>query len=302
MKKFLIKSGIYLVALILISNLICVGLMFSLRNSSFYKPYFLTSNFQERQVFDYVILGSSRGLTTLDSRQIDEELNTSGLNISMDDTDLKSHLLMLKHFVASSYKSRKVILTLDQSNFIKTDSTLGNNDYRFAAYGYKDYVRAHYKSYEEGTVKPLSRSGYLPILSYSYYNLELIAPSLMAIGQPEKRNKFDDYGNYSYPTNRSIKKPKKIETVEAKFSNPILDNIQKICQEQNMELIIYIAPYADRQILIDNNESNYKVMNHSGILLNQEELFYDIIHVNKIGRQKATEHFIQELSLNYLLM
>ncbi|ARN77655.1 hypothetical protein BST97_06405 [Nonlabens spongiae] len=297
MKKFLIKCGIYLVALILISNLICFGLMFSLRNSSFYKPYFLTSNFQEGQVFDYVILGSSRGLTTLDSQQIDEELNTSGLNISMDDTDLKSHLLMLKHFAASGFRSKKVVLTLDQSNFIKIDSTLGNNDYRFAAYGYKDYVRTHYESYEEGTVKPLSRSGYLPMLSYSYYNLELIAPSLMAVAQPKKRNKFDGFGNYSYPTNRSIKKQEKIETVSARFSNPILDAIQKICQEQNMELIIYIAPYADREIVIGDNESNFKVINHSGILLNQEELFYDVIHVNKIGRQKATEYFIQELKL-----
>ncbi len=297
MKKFLIKSGYYAIALVLISNLICVGLMWSLSNSSFYKPYFLTSSFQTEQTFDYIILGSSRGLTTLDSKQIDEQLNTSGLNFSMDDTDLKSHALMLEHFVASGYHSKKVVLTLDQSNFIKTDSALGNNDYRFAAYGYRDYVTRHYENYEEGTVKPLSRSGYLPMLCYSYYNLELIAPSLMAIIQPEKRNKFDDRGNYSYPTNKSIKKQKKIETVPARFINPILDGIQSICQEQNMELIIYIAPYADRQIEIDENESNFKVINNSGVLLNQEELFYDVIHVNRIGRQKATDYFIEEFKL-----
>ena len=68
-----------------------------------YKNQFVKNGVKETE-FDYVVLGSSTGLTTLDTKLIDEKMYTSGLNISMDDTSLSSHYLMLQYFLSLGKK------------------------------------------------------------------------------------------------------------------------------------------------------------------------------------------------------
>ena len=98
MKLFILKIVKYVTVIILMANILGWTGDLILRKSSFFKPSFLLNNYKQGEQFDYFILGSSRGLTTLDSKQIDSSLSTKGINLSMDDTDLKTHLLMLNHF------------------------------------------------------------------------------------------------------------------------------------------------------------------------------------------------------------
>jgi hypothetical protein len=292
MKRFLIKSAVYILILLVIGNVISFVLLAGLRSSEFYKPYFLKAAISEQEQLDYVILGSSRGLTSINSIQIDSTLNTNGLNLSMDDTDLKSHLLMLRHFFESGYSSRNIILTLDASNFTTTDLTLGNNDYRFAGYHHKKYVTNHYKNYETGLVKPLSMVGFNPLASLSYYNLELALPSLFSILKPDYRNKFDHKGNYSYPNNKKFANNKNTTIQDLQITNPLVSEITTLCKKNKSELVIYIAPYSNSEIKLD--ETTYKVINHSNKLDKDSTLFYDNIHVNNKGRSKATALFAKE--------
>src|SRR6478609_7980852 len=97
MKRFLIQMTIYAFVVLVIINAIAFLSLYSIRRSNFYKPQFIVNGVKENE-FDYVVLGSSTGLTTLDTNLIDSLTNKNGLNISMDDSGLSSHYLMLRHF------------------------------------------------------------------------------------------------------------------------------------------------------------------------------------------------------------
>jgi hypothetical protein len=292
MKRFLIRLALYIAAVLLIGNLISFGLLLSLKKSEFYKPYLLNSLNKEEQL-DYIILGSSRGLTSISSMQIDSSLNTTGINLSMDDTDLKSHVLMLNHFFQSGYKAKYCVLTLDEGNFTATNKKLGNNDYRFIGYSNKDYVIDHYNNYETGKVKPLSLSRYFPLASYSYYNLELALPSALATVKPKYHNKFDQRGNFSYPNTGGLKTMKPSVTIEVNIVNPLLQEVSSLCGKYGAQLIVYIAPYSNENITVSNG-NDYKIINHSNLLPESPQLFYDHIHVNKKGRKEASTAFSKD--------
>ena len=108
MKLFLSKIFVYFIGIFFLLNLISFLILENLSNSEFYKPQFI-KNYNERSEFDYVVLGSSLGLTTLNTKEIDKYFNYSGLNISMDDSYLNSHYLMLQHFYESNKKTKKLI-------------------------------------------------------------------------------------------------------------------------------------------------------------------------------------------------
>jgi hypothetical protein len=214
----------------------------------------------------------------------------------MDDTDLKTQLLMLKHFYASGYSAKNCVLTLDRQHYIQTDSTLGNNDYRFFAYAKRDYVNSHYETYEDGIVKSLSIAGYFPFAALSYYNLELFMPSGLSAIKPKYSNRFDEKGNYSYPNNQSIEQPATRETRAAETTNPLLSEMKEICEKNNTILIFYIAPYLDESQNVTTGQLDTDLINHSDVLVGTSEYFYDKLHVNALGREKVTEQFISEFN------
>lgn len=291
MKKFLRKIIFYSVICLLLLEAISFTSLYFLKNASFYKPSYLLNNYKPNDEIDYIILGSSRGLTTLNTNSIDKNLNTKGINLSMDDTDLKTHLLMFKHFVNNGYKTKHCILTLDKQNFKQTSKTLGNNDYRFIPFSNSYYVKEHYKSYETNRLKLLYNSFWNPILALSYFNLELLPPSIISLLKPKFRNRFDTTGNYTYPNSKKISIHKKINTLNKTITNPLINELNNICIEHNIKLHIYIAPYYKKNINL--YKSNYSIINHSNITKNHL-YFYDNIHVNKNGREFVTEAFTKE--------
>ena len=164
MKLFILKIVKYVTVIILMANILGWTGDLILRKSSFFKPSFLLNNYKQGEQFDYFILGSSRGLTTLDSKQIDSSLSTKGINLSMDDTDLKTHLLMLNHFFKNGYNSKYCILVLD--NLTSSGVKLGDNDYKFASFINEEYLKNHFKTYESNRLKPLFNSLHWPFLKY----------------------------------------------------------------------------------------------------------------------------------------
>ena len=292
MRKFLLKLTKYGLLVLTLGNLIGWSGDFFLRKSSWFKPTFLVNNFKKEEKLDYFIIGSSRGLTSLNSIQIDNKLNTKGVNLSMDDTDLKTHVLMTKHFFEHGYKSDFCVLTLDHSNFENSQQKLGVNDFRFSPFISDNYVRDHFNSFENHILRPNFNSLYFPIIKYSYYNLQLVPSAIISIIYPKKRYRFDEKGNYTYPatgtTNSTYKVP---EIKSVQISNPLVDTIKNICQKNGTKLIIYIAPYKNEKL---NLLKPQNTINHSGLIQNTS-LFFDDIHVNSLGRKAATEYFIDEM-------
>lgn len=293
MKKFIKKILTFLIIVFSIGSIITLIANNFLKNSQFYKPSFLVNNFEIDKKFDFFIVGSSRGLTSINSIEIDNELGTDGVNISIDDTGLNTHFLMMKHFFFSGYRSDYCILVLDEDHFTKTAKKNGNNDYRFVPFGGEIYVNNYFKKLDKTSLGLLKNANKNPFFTYSYYNLELFYPSIISALKPNFKNKFDDKGNYSYPNLGKELEVKKSKIIKHTISNPLLKEIASFLNENGAKLIIYIAPYADRDFQID---TNYPLINHSNSI-KDNTFFYDNIHVNKKGREKATVLFIDSFKI-----
>lgn len=261
-------------------NLIAWTSQYFMGKSSLYKPEYIANRVRETK-FDYVVLGSSTGLTTLNTAQIDSITGKKGFNISIDDTSMSTHYLMLQHFYATGKTTDRLILAITPWDAVDSKPTLNNNDYRFLPYVTRDYVFDYYKEMEKGWFKTLTYSRYLPVLGISYYNTELFYPSLLVAFQPEKRNRFDEKGNYSYPDEGSGPDEKKASVTKVVITNPFYTRIKTFCTAHNIELILYQSPIYKTKVAFT---TDVKVVNHSD-LLEDASFFYDAIHVNSKGRE-----------------
>lgn len=295
MKKFLKDVSLFLLVILLIGSGISFIASYFLSKSQFYKPNFLVNNLEKNSHHDYILAGSSRGLTTVNTAEVDRKLNLKGLNISIDDTGLPSQFLMVKHYFESGFTADYCVLTLDLSHMEGSENRLGDNDYRFVSYSNRDYVWEYFQSKEEGIVRPLTLSRYLPLFAFSYYNMELFWPALYSSVNPQFRNRFDSNGNYFYPDQvlpaDQEKEPWK--TIPKTLGNPILSELEDYLKSKNCKLIVYVAPYYGT-IIAHTETGTYPVINHSGSLT-EPKYFFDINHVNNLGRAKATELFSESL-------
>jgi len=292
MVEFLKKIGVLLIGFFLIGNLMSFGSLWVLREGSFYKPSFLATSIK-RNNFDYIVLGTSTGLTTLNTRHIDALTHKKGINLSVDDTSISSQYLMLQHFVAQGKTTKICVLAPSMVSYDTQDLNVNANDYRFLPYINRDYVSNYYKSFSSTESVLLSGSRYVPLLGVSYYNAELFFPSLLSLIKPERRNRFDAQGNYTYPNqNMDSKLIKNRKEIHLKFKNEALKKIKALCDSQGIQLICYLSPMQSRAVTAF--PSTYTVINHTAVL-NDVRYFYDDIHVNTSGRQIISERFAGDL-------
>ncbi len=289
MKRFILKIVGYGFIAICGINLIAFASLYVLGKSSFYKPLFVANYGQ--QDFDYIVLGSSTGLTTLNTVLIDSITGYSGLNVSIDDTSLSSHYIMLKHFIESGKKSERCVLTVGYGDIANDMPSLSGNDYRFLPFIREPYIEEYYNNFDTEEARLLAYSKYLPFLGVSYFNAEIFYPSLLSLKNPDRRNRFDNRGNYVYPSSRRVA-DRADKKIQLEIRNPYFDKIVALCNQNKMQLILYHPPIYKRDIVAENVP--YTFVNHSS-LLESPTYFYDNIHVNKNGRRLATQAFAIEL-------
>ncbi len=296
MKQFLKRISLILIAFFALASIISEGSLWILRKSSFYKSTFLTNTIKDKQL-DYIILGASTGLTTLNTKIIDSMLITNGLNLAMDDTSLPSQYLMLQHFLAEGKSAKFCILALSAPSFDTSKDGLSGNDYRFLMYKGRSYVSEYYKNHNGKQANVLYVSKWLSMFGMSYYNTELFYPSLISLVKPKKRNRFDDKGNYAYPDLKLQDKPiTKFNKIEIGFTNTYVKKIDALCKLNNIELVCYLSPMKAQQVA--TKFSNHNVINHSSLLTNTK-YFYDAVHVNYLGAQISSINFAQEFEAIY---
>ncbi|WP_395052165.1 hypothetical protein [Flavobacterium sp.] len=294
MKKFLLHIFKYGLLVFILLNAIAWCSLYFLRNSSFYKPQFLSHEVKDIN-FDYIVIGSSIGLTTLNTALIDSLTNKKGINLSIDDTAISSNYLMLNHFYKQGKKSNYCILSISNWDLANKNPVLNDNDYRFLPFVSQDYVFNYFKNLEQGYFKPLTFSHYFPAIGVCYYNTEIFYPSIVSAIKPNKRNRFDEKGNYFYPEMGTIQ-PKKWSSITLSWKNPYIEKIQKLCNENNSTLIIYQAPIFNTKII--NKNKRYNFVNNANVI-KKDTYFFDEIHLNQYGRKKASTIFAKELMTNY---
>lgn len=274
------------VFLILANGLSWMSLYY-LRKSEFYKPSFALQKSGEQ--LDYIVLGSSTGLTTLNTQTIDSITGLQGVNLSMDDTSMPIHALMLEHFLAQGGKVSSCVLVFDAGQMNQQTLQQSGNAYRFLPFIQEDYVADYYRA-SDNTL--LSRSEWLPMIGVGYYNAELFYPGLFSAIKPQRHNRFDARGNYSYPNSGGSNK-EDTDLMTFRFDNPWYKKIKAVCAANNIELILYHPPKFKSEVKSDTAVSNF--INHSQ-LLQDTTFFYDELHVNSEGRQLTSVAFANEFS------
>ncbi|GAA3571645.1 hypothetical protein [Snuella lapsa] len=298
MKKFIGYILSFGVVFYLLLHIISVASFWTLRRSAFYKPPFLVNEVKVSD-FDYIILGASTGLTTLNTHIIDSITGKQGINLAIDDTGLSNHYLMLQHFLANGKITRYCVLNTSLEAFDRQHNFLGDNDYRFLMYRDKDYVFNYYNSLapKEG-FNVLRYSKWTPFLGLSYYNTELFFPALSSVFYPHKRNRFDSLGNYTYSNVTGTPALKNKTEKEIRFKNPYLKKIETLCKQNNIELIYYFSPDKTRNVKCFSSSRN--VINHTDVF-KEVPYFYDAIHVVRKGNREASKLFANELIKLYLI-
>lgn len=289
MKKFLQHILKYSLLVFLVLNSISILNLYFLRNSSFYKPEFLTHEVKESS-FDYIIIGSSIGLTTLNTVAIDTIIHKKGINLSIDDTSISSNYLMLNHFFLQNKKTKICVLAVNYWDLETSNPTINNNDYRFLPFVNENYVYEYYKNLESGYFKPLTFSHFCPFIGVGYYNTEVFYPSIVSLFKPNFKNRFDDKGNYSYPESGGKITKAKTQVI-LHWKNPYIYKIKELCDLNNTKLIIYQAPIFNTTII--NYNQNFQLINDCN-KLTDVNYFYDEIHLNEMGRKEVSGIFAKE--------
>lgn len=287
MRAFLYKFlGYGFLLFVVLQGVSYLSLKF-LERSVFYKPQFVKNAFPSTS-FDYVVLGSSTGLTTLDTQLIDSLTGKKGVNFSMDDTSMSSHYLMLQHLYACGHTTQTVVLALVPEDVSNATPQLSANDYRFLPHIREAHVHDYFKTLDSDFFSVYTTTRYLPLIGVSYFNTELFYPSLLVAIQPQKRNRFDAFGNYSYPeVQAQLPKFSGLQYKKPEIRNPYLERIVRFCEEHSISLVLYQSPlYATRC----EYPASYNVLNHSD-LISDKMLFYDRLHVNAKGRRLCSEIF-----------
>lgn len=296
MKKFLKHILKYSLIIFLILNGISILNLYLLRNSSFYKPEFLTHEVKESS-FDYIIIGSSIGLTTLNTVVIDSLIHKKGINLSIDDTSISSNYLMLNHFFHQNKKAKICVLAVNYWDLETVSPTINNNDYRFLPFVNEKYVYEYYKNLESGYFKPLTFSHFCPFIGVGYYNTEIIYPSIVSLFKPNFKNRFDDKGNYSYPKGSESKIIKAKTKVVLQWNNPYIYKIKELCDRNNTKLIIFQTPIFNTTVV--NNNLNFQFINYCN-KLTDINYFYHEIHLNEKGRKKVSGMFAKEFESYFI--
>lgn len=287
MTRFLKYFGSVVLVVFLIAECSSFLLLWGLRKSDFFKQNVATHYKGEK--FDFIILGSSRGLTSIDTKLLGQGLKQHGFNFSVDDTHLGSQVVMLKHLLANDIKIDTLFLVHDAPTSYKRIST---NDYRFFSYISQPYVQDYFKTHESPF--DFIAANYFPFLALGYYNVELLIPSIYSLVNPKHRHNFDSVGDFSYPAHSfDAAKIKNRVVRKIDLGSDELNEIIKLCSLNSIQLIIVVMPAYQTDFNITNPKN--LVVHKIGGGDWDSSYFYDQQHLNGQGKKRCTEQLIEQL-------
>jgi len=299
MKVFLVKLSKYALICLVITNIIALLSIGSIRNSDMFKPSFILRYFsKENRNFDYVLMGPSTGLRGTDTSIIDSVLQKKGFNLSLDDSSYGAQYLMLEHFLHNGFTTKTLILLLIPERMNTKDEIIYNNEFYFLPYIWERPVYNYFANKESGIMKIRAYTKYLPILGVSYYNQQLFFSSLISSVKPHYMHHFDKNGNETYAIpNVPFEKKLKIDTLL--FCNKDAKRIEALCKEKGIKLIYYYSPQYHEMIERPKALSDRIIIDNG--LTDEKRLFQDKYHLNVEGRRIATLALCDSLRTRNLL-
>jgi len=253
---------------------------------------------KKNEHYDYGILGSSRVYTSLDVLKLNEISGKRGINLGIDGSLISLQSTMLRRLVDKGNSFDTIFMHVDPYNYQET--AIGEfTKPRLMPFIHDDII---FSLFDGKSIKwQLYR--YLPYLRYMEYNFDWgphnYINHLFKLSTPD----HDKTGSYFYPFNEFRGEKNKAKYLfDLSRESFYLDQIIETCANNNIELIIFTAPYASVNVsgAYNENAKKFKELKlPTGVpykdfrLLYNEELSYfaNYNHLNKKGVDAFTTEF-----------
>ncbi|WAC01952.1 hypothetical protein N7U66_19250 [Lacinutrix neustonica] len=291
MKNFILHSISILILFILILYVSDFAYTFIYQNS---KPrnklqYILKV---ENQDYDLVFLGSSRVANHIDTKIFDTLSSRKTINLGVLGASLNDNLLELKLLVHSN-RIKNLVLQLDDS-YQRTNSTTMVTA-GAVPFLRNDIIKEHIKD----NLDNFNKLYYLPYYRYAV-NAHKIGFRESFFSLINRKPKIDPKIGYYPMYGNNLEQPLSLPK-ELVGKNPVFDKIADLCEEHNINLIMFVAPYCSS---IKNIEYIDKLKQRCPEVIDfsrgyADDLFYNCGHLNHKGAQKFTKDLF--LRINAML-
>ena len=279
-----------------------------LRKSNAFEFDNLTKIYNSKIDANLIIKGSSKALSQIDPKILDEVLSVQSYNFGMNGTGFE-----LQNLVYSLY--RKYNKKPDYIIQIVSNGTLAKNENMHEYKRYSPYLNDSLVRKKAQNLNGFEKVDfYIPFIKYSGFSIEVINGLFNFIGiklPSDKNKKYKGYYPHNAKWNNSFEKFKvkypngKKIIIDNELVHQLSTSVKKALQERINIIMIYPPTYYESQAYITNREeiiNTYKtIANNNKILFldfssseltKSKEYFFDSQHLNK----KGAEIFTKKLS------
>lgn len=286
MKRF----GIHILKLAVTITVIlfCLNYIFDMgfQNSKYSQNKIQNILKKQNQHFDYIFLGSSRVLYSVNEKLIKGKKT---LQLGMQGQSFQETVLTLKLLVENNISADYFFFQIDGDSGVENISSLGS--YVFLPFSERHqiikehFLKNNYSSalFNIPYIKYMKNShkiGIRGLISSVFFNRE------KSMGYAPLYKTINHFPSYYFTEEKLIKKEKITELLAYAKANKL--NIQ-----------FFTAPYykIDKPILFKNIAQQFNIINYSDSL-KAKELYFDTYHLNTKGANIFTRMLIRDYKLN----
>lgn len=260
------------------------------------------------QSLDVIVYGSSHPWKSVDTNQMYEEYGIEAYNYSCFWQQLNTTKLFLEDSLRSQSPKLALIETYRVDDVIYDADMDGEVYYTKAISdfeGRREYLK---QCFQDNKLRYLSY--YVPFVAFHENWMNIGIKDLVI----KKANNMD-YHNRGYRNSANVEKvvvdkshlSTQQELPEA--SVKILDDIMSICNDHNIKVIFFVAPFAEEDYCYGKAMKRYAAENNSVYIdffdimdeigISEETDFADIGHLNLSGANKVTKYLSEYILDNY---
>lgn len=287
MTKFLKKIGLLLLTLMLLMSVFDFVYTYTYANAVPRNQFQYISKMPP-QSFDYVFLGSSRVADHVSAAEVRRLTGKSAINLGIEGASYHDNLLELQMLLARKVKINKVLLTIDHFYEFQESSTFGNA--ALLPFIRKPEVEKHLS----GQLPDFTAAYYIPF--YRYMNADHATGFREFVLSATGKKSKTDFSDGFMPRDGTAELEKLKLPGKLAKNNKYLDSIAELCTKNNIELVLFCAPYcsnAENLDYITKLKQRYPQMHDYSRSL-PDSLFYDCAHLNRIGAMKFTKMLIKD--------
>lgn len=240
------------------------------------------------RAYDVVVLGSSRANNHFVTSIFEKE-GLKTFNFGMSGSHLFESALVLKMMVEREYKIKKIILEADL-NLVSNEMADGIASRLLPYIHTSEVVKEQFK-----TQNDFKKWYYIPFYRYLQYESRIGFREMFFNLIHKKTNDLDNNGYKPlYGTGKNMKYDL---TNYKPIRNKYYEEIKKICEENNIELIVVSTPMCSNTVNMDYFEqirTIYPEIHNCENFVEEDKYFSSCGHMNDEGATKFTERIVKE--------